>query len=323
MFIRRSAGEPVPVNGDGEQSRDFTYVGNVVDATPRRRHRRRQRRDSTSRPARRPRSTRSPTPSARSSASPCSASIAAPPGRHPRLRRPVEAGSARLRAGVDLSVASAARSSSSLTEPVESTQPIKISASSRDSTSAGLRPWPISGNRERGYDTTLVAGMLTHGEEWMASVAQQREVIIETLDDLHRNIAPFRDARAIVRLARLIRRERPAILHTHTAKAGAVGRLAALLAGDARPPIVVHTFHGHVLRGHFSPVIAIGFRILARVLARTTTVLVAVSPRCATTLSRPVSPWRRRSRRPPRDRGRRREGPRPAPRDATAARHRA
>ena len=42
------------------------------------------------------------------------------------------------------------------------------------------------------------------------------------------------------------------ILHTHTAKAGAVGR-TALLAGDARPPIVVHTFHGHVLRGYFGP----------------------------------------------------------------------
>ena len=55
------------------------------------------------------------------------------------------------------------------------------------------------------------------------------------------------------RLARLIRPVRPQILHTHTAKAGAIGRLAALVAGDARPPIVVHTFHGHVLRGYFGP----------------------------------------------------------------------
>jgi glycosyltransferase involved in cell wall biosynthesis len=103
-------------------------------------------------------------------------------------------------------------------------------------------------------------------------------VRIETIEDLHREIAPLRDARAVTRLARLLRRERPAILHTHTAKAGAVGRVAALLAGDARPPIVVHTFHGHVLRGYFGPVKTIGFRLLERLLARITTQLVAVSP---------------------------------------------
>ena len=43
------------------------------------------------------------------------------------------------------------------------------------------------------------------------------------------------------------------MLHTHTAKAGATGRIAARLAGDARPPAIVHTFHGHVLSGYFSP----------------------------------------------------------------------
>jgi len=83
---------------------------------------------------------------------------------------------------------------------------------------------------------------------------------------------------AAMRLARLIRRQRPHILHTHTAKAGAVGRIAALLAGDARPPIVVHTFHGHVLHGYFGPVRAGAFTLLERALARTSTALVAVSP---------------------------------------------
>ena len=135
-----------------------------------------------------------------------------------------------------------------------------------------------AGLAERGYDTTLVAGTIAHGEESMAFVADQRGVRIETVDDLHREIAPLSDARAILRLARLIRREQPTILHTHTAKAGAVGRLAALLAGSARPPIIVHTFHGHVLRGYFNPITAYGFRTLERLLARVTTRLVAVSP---------------------------------------------
>jgi glycosyltransferase involved in cell wall biosynthesis len=135
-----------------------------------------------------------------------------------------------------------------------------------------------AGLADRGYDTTLVAGTLARGEESMSGVAEQRGVTIETLEELHREIEPWRDARAILRLARLIRRERPTILHTHTAKAGAVGRIAALLAGDARPPIIVHTFHGHVLRGYFNPFMTFAFRTLERWLATTTTALVAVSP---------------------------------------------
>ena len=135
-----------------------------------------------------------------------------------------------------------------------------------------------AGLAERGFDTILVAGTLARGEASMESVAERRGARIETIEDLHREIAPLRDARAVMRLARLIRRERPTILHTHTAKAGAVGRVAALLAGKARPPIIVHTFHGHVLRGYFGPVKTFGFRLLERLLARMTTQLVAVSP---------------------------------------------
>jgi glycosyltransferase involved in cell wall biosynthesis len=135
-----------------------------------------------------------------------------------------------------------------------------------------------AGLADRGYDTTLVAGTLARGEESMAHVAQSRGVQIVPLEELHREISPLRDVRAMIRLAGLIRRESPTILHTHTAKAGAVGRIAALLAGSARPPIIVHTFHGHVLRGYFNPVVTLGFRTLERWLASFTTALVAVSP---------------------------------------------
>lgn len=135
-----------------------------------------------------------------------------------------------------------------------------------------------AGLAERGYETTLVAGSLARGEDSMAFVADELGIEVERIEELHREISPLRDAVAIARLARLIRRLRPHILHTHTAKAGAVGRLAALLAGDARPPIVVHTFHGHVLRGYFDPLRTAGFRLLERWLATKTTALVAVSP---------------------------------------------
>ncbi|MCP9487203.1 MAG: glycosyltransferase family 4 protein [Gaiellaceae bacterium MAG52_C11] len=135
-----------------------------------------------------------------------------------------------------------------------------------------------AGLAERGYETTLVAGSLAPGEGSMAYVAEDLGVRIVKLDALSREISPVRDAISVVRLARLIRELRPQILHTHTAKAGTVGRLAALLAGDARPPIVVHTFHGHVLHGYFGPLKSRAFRLLERLLARVTTRLIAVSP---------------------------------------------
>ena len=135
-----------------------------------------------------------------------------------------------------------------------------------------------AGLRERGYATTLVAGSLARGEDSMAFVADGLGVDVERVEELQREISPLRDVFAMVRLARIIRRVRPHILHTHTAKAGAIGRFAALLAGDARPPIIVHTFHGHVLRGYFGPLRSRMFAALERVLARSTTCLVAVSP---------------------------------------------
>jgi glycosyltransferase involved in cell wall biosynthesis len=135
-----------------------------------------------------------------------------------------------------------------------------------------------AGLRDRGYETTLVAGTLARGEDSMSFVADDLGVRVERVADLSREISPLRDLRSVLALARLIRRERPQILHTHTAKAGAVGRVAALLAGDARPPIVVHTFHGHVLRGYFDPLRAYGFRLLERWLATKTTKLIAVGP---------------------------------------------
>jgi glycosyltransferase involved in cell wall biosynthesis len=130
----------------------------------------------------------------------------------------------------------------------------------------------------RGYATTLVAGEISRGEESMAFVADRLGVPVETVSELGREISPLRDAVATLRLARLIREERPHILHTHTAKAGALGRIAALLAGPKARPIVVHTFHGHVLRGYFGPLRARVFKLVETLLARSTDALVAVSP---------------------------------------------
>ena len=66
-----------------------------------------------------------------------------------------------------------------------------------------------AGLADRGYETTLVAGTIARGEESMAFVADAEGVHVETLDDLSRKISPVRDLRAMLRLAQLIRRERP------------------------------------------------------------------------------------------------------------------
>ena len=134
------------------------------------------------------------------------------------------------------------------------------------------------GLAERGYETMLGAGSLRAGrglDGVRAGLARRRG---------RRREAPA--ARAFGRCGSacvprdpdLIRRFRPHILHTHTAKAGAIGRAAARVAGAARPPIIVHTFHGHVLRGYFDPVRTAAYTRVERDLARMTTRLVAVSP---------------------------------------------
>ncbi len=129
-----------------------------------------------------------------------------------------------------------------------------------------------------GYRTTLVAGRVGDDEGSMDDAALERGVEPVYLPALQREIVPPADAIAVAQVLRLIREIRPHVLHTHTAKAGAVGRVAARLAGSARPPVVAHTFHGHVLRGYFSASKTEAFRRLETTLARTTDALIAVSP---------------------------------------------
>jgi len=135
-----------------------------------------------------------------------------------------------------------------------------------------------AGLETRGYHTTLVAGSLARGEDSMAFLAERLGVTVVDVPELQREISTLHDARSVRRITAIIREQRPHILHTHTAKAGAIARAAALLAGTARPPIVVHTFHGHVFKGYFGPGRTAFFRRVERALARRSDVLVAVSP---------------------------------------------
>jgi len=110
----------------------------------------------------------------------------------------------------------------------------------------------------------------------MDHLAAELGVRPRQLRTLQRELGPH-DLRALASLAGTIRAWRPDILHTHMAKAGTLGRLAAVLAGPRGPQIRVHTFHGHVLTGYFSPRREAVFTRIERLLARTTSRLVAVS----------------------------------------------
>jgi glycosyltransferase involved in cell wall biosynthesis len=135
-----------------------------------------------------------------------------------------------------------------------------------------------SGLEPKGYETTLVAGSLARGEDSMAFLADRLGVSVVSVPEIQREISVLHDARSAFQVAEIMRETRPHILHTHTAKAGAIARAAAVLAGDARPKVVVHTFHGHVLRGYFGPLRTAVFREVERTLARPSDALIAVSP---------------------------------------------
>jgi glycosyltransferase involved in cell wall biosynthesis len=112
----------------------------------------------------------------------------------------------------------------------------------------------------------------------MAFLADRLGVPVVSVPEMQREISALHDARSALHVAEIMRETRPHILHTHTAKAGAIARAAAVLAGDARPKVVVHTFHGHVLRGYFGPLRTAVFRQVERTLARPSDALIAVSP---------------------------------------------
>jgi len=125
------------------------------------------------------------------------------------------------------------------------------------------------------FTTTLVTGTEDASEgNYLALHGRQADV--EVIPDLGREIRPLRDVKTLRTLMAVIRRVRPHVVHTHTAKAGAVGRLAAILTGV---PVVVHTFHGHVLRGYFSPAKTEVYRTIERGLARRTHRLLTVTDR--------------------------------------------
>lgn len=130
-------------------------------------------------------------------------------------------------------------------------------------------------DRTGAFRTRLIAGRVTGDEGEMGYYARERGVEVLELPALSRLVSPLDDLRILRSLYHLFRRERPAIVHTHTAKAGTLGRVAAYFAGV---PVRIHTFHGHVLGGdYFSPAVTRVYLGIERQLARISQRLVVLT----------------------------------------------
>ncbi len=124
------------------------------------------------------------------------------------------------------------------------------------------------------FDVSLVIGRTAYPSAKTGEFLQRFSGRLTVINELQRDISPFRDLRAFFKLYNVFRREKFDIVHTHTAKAGALGRLAAKLSGV---PKIVHTPHGHNFYGYFGPVLTRIIVIIERFLAKFTDKIIALT----------------------------------------------
>jgi len=125
-----------------------------------------------------------------------------------------------------------------------------------------------------GYAGSLAVGVAA-SDAASVNDARRRGATLHDVPGLGREVGP-RDAAALVRLWRLMRAQQPAIVHTHTSKAGFIGRLAARLAGV---PVVIHQPHGHIFYGYYGPRRTAFYVALERLAARWTDRIVTLTER--------------------------------------------
>jgi glycosyltransferase involved in cell wall biosynthesis len=139
--------------------------------------------------------------------------------------------------------------------------------------------WLTSGLKDAGFDTVLVTGKVPEGEEDMSYFADELGVRPRYFSEMSREIS-LNDAITVWKLFRLFLRERPDIVHTHTAKAGTVGRAAGFLyrwltpgafIGRPRQCKFVHTYHGHVFHSYYGRNRTRVFLAIERLLAKLVT----------------------------------------------------
>lgn len=127
--------------------------------------------------------------------------------------------------------------------------------------------------REHGFETVLVYGRTHDPDSAVQRELERRRLDARLMAVLVRNPAPVRDCMAIAALGRLLAQEKFDLMHTHTSKAGILGRIAA----NQRGVPVVHTPHGHIFYGYFNFLTTAVFVGLERIMARRTARIVSLT----------------------------------------------
>lgn len=132
------------------------------------------------------------------------------------------------------------------------------------------------------FETMLVAGSTDETEASSRFILDKVGVNELHIPEMQRSINPIKDRIAYKKIKELILDFKPDIVHTHAAKAGALGRLAA---SNANVPVILHTFHGHVFHSYFNPIKTTVFLNIERMLAKRSSRIIAISERQKTELT--------------------------------------
>src|SRR5690349_21908175 len=124
------------------------------------------------------------------------------------------------------------------------------------------------------FETLLVVGEKEAHEKSADYLAAQLGIDYLTVPEMGRSISPLKDAQAYAKLKKIIKEFRPDVVHTHAAKPGALGRLAA---SASNVPAIVHTFHGHVFHSYFNSAKSKIFINTERFLASRSDAIIAIS----------------------------------------------
>jgi len=126
------------------------------------------------------------------------------------------------------------------------------------------------------FETLLVSGMIDESEESSEYIAKELGIEPLYIPEMYRDISLIHDRKAYKRIKKIIQEFKPDIVHTHAAKAGTLGRLAAINCGVKN---ILHTFHGHVFHSYFGPLKTRMFLEIERYLAARSTRIIAISER--------------------------------------------
>jgi glycosyltransferase involved in cell wall biosynthesis len=131
---------------------------------------------------------------------------------------------------------------------------------------------------DKQYQTKVIAGIKEEHEGSSAYVLEDLGLSFEYVPDMYRSISLAKDYKAFKFIRKTITDYGPDIVHTHAAKAGVLGRLAAY-HNSRRPKVILHTYHGNVFDGYFSPLKTKVFLAIERYLAKKSTAIIAISDR--------------------------------------------